>query len=205
MIRRSVLKAGLALALLVGGATAALAMADKPFVKMAIRANMLEIALGDLAASKGSTDAVRSFGAQLKTDHTAANEKALALAATLRVAPPATVAKSQQKEIDKLNGLSGVDFDNEFLRFTFRFHRRQVQLFTEQTKLSTGDLAAFASATLPTLQSHLKMARSMAPKGMRKRKEAPAPAPAAAAPAAPTTPPPADETSTGTTPGASGQ
>lgn len=168
MSSKLVIRASLAVALLGFGASTSSAMEDKPFIAQTIRSNMVEIELGNLAASKGSTEAVRSFGAQLKADHSASNEKALSLAKTLNARAPKKLNKRQLSEIDKLKGLSGSAFDDEFLTFNVRLHRRQVRVFSDQTKLSTGDVAAFASATLPTLEAHLKTAQSMAPKGQRK-------------------------------------
>lgn len=198
MLKKLVLGAGLALAIFAASATGALALDDKKFVSMAVRGNMGEIAIGELAATKGSTDAVRSFGTKLKTDHTAANEKALALASSMHIRTPKRLPKQFQKQVDKLQKLSGPEFDSAFWSYNLRVHRRQVRLFTEQAKSSNAQVAAFATATLPTLQDHLKMAQSMARKdGQNARGRKAGKAPDAATSAVPSAPTAADPNATG--------
>ena len=49
---------------------------DKPseaFLKKAIEGNFAEVSMGDLAQKNGQSDAVKSFGKMLSTDHAAAN------------------------------------------------------------------------------------------------------------------------------------
>ena len=61
---------------------------------------------------------------------------------------------------DKLNGLSGADFDKAYMEAMVKDHRKDVSEFQRATNSSNADVKSFASETLPTLQEHLQMART---------------------------------------------
>lgn len=68
-------------------------------------------------------------------------------------------------KMDKLNGLSGAEFDREYLRHMVMDHEKTVALFERQSKDGKDkELKAWAGKTLPTLQEHLRMARDLAGK-----------------------------------------
>ena len=70
---------------------ATVALADSPdsgFYKKAAEGGMSEVELGQLAQQKASTSAVKDFGAMMVKDHTAANDKLKALAASKQVTLP---------------------------------------------------------------------------------------------------------------------
>src|SRR5215208_2364054 len=70
--------------------------ASQKFITEAIQGNLAEIAVGKLAQQKGQSDGVRSFGAQLVSDHTAANDKAMSVAQSMGVSPPSEPNKKQK-------------------------------------------------------------------------------------------------------------
>lgn len=59
----------LSLTLAVGGAALAANKADQTFLKAAIQGNLAEVQMGQLAQQKGQSDAVKSYGEILMTDH----------------------------------------------------------------------------------------------------------------------------------------
>jgi putative membrane protein len=50
---------------------------SETFLAKAIGGNFAEVSMGDLAQQNGQSDAVKSYGRMLSTDHAAANQKAL--------------------------------------------------------------------------------------------------------------------------------
>jgi putative membrane protein len=84
--------------------------------------------------------------------------------------PMATDDKKMQSDhkamMDKLSGLSGAEFDREYMRHMVMDHEKAVALFTRESKNKNGDdeLEKWAEKTLPTLQEHLRMAREVAGK-----------------------------------------
>jgi len=65
----------------------------------------------------------------------------------------------------KLRGLSGAEFDKEYMDDMVKDHEEDVADFKTQSQDgNTAEIKAFAGKALPTLQSHLEMAREVAKK-----------------------------------------
>ena len=123
---------------------------------------MAEVALANLALQKTQSDAIRQFAQQMVTDHTAANGELTSLAATKNVTLPAAIDAQHKSAMDKLSAKSGADFDRDFMKTMVSDHEKMIKLFQDQSQKATdADVKAWAAKTLPTLQSHLQMARSI--------------------------------------------
>jgi len=136
--------------------------ASQKFVTEAIQGNLAEIAVGKLAQQKGQSDGVRSFGAQLVSDHTATNDKAMSVAQSMGVSPPSEPNKKQKAVYDRLSKLSGENFDREFAKAMVDDHKNDIREFEKEAKKKNDPAAEFANQTLPTLRKHLEMAQSLA-------------------------------------------
>jgi putative membrane protein len=136
--------------------------ASQKFITEAIQGNLAEIAVGKLAQQKGQSDGVRSFGAQLVSDHTAANDKAMSVAQSMGVSPPSEPNKKQKAVYDRLSKLSGENFDREFAKAMVDDHKNDIREFEKEAKKKNDPAAEFANQTLPTLRKHLEMAQSLA-------------------------------------------
>jgi putative membrane protein len=67
-----------------------------------------------------------------------------------------------QKVMDRLSGLSGAEFDREYMKHMVKDHEDAVSDFQKQsTRAKDPDIKAFAARTLPALQEHLRMAREI--------------------------------------------
>jgi putative membrane protein len=142
-------------------ASSALAKSDKQFLSDAIKGDNAEITLGQLAAQKGGSDGVRSFGQTLVTDHRKAKDEAAALAAGLEVKISDGIAEEAQQELDKLQHLTGPEFDKEFVGFMAAEHEKDISEFKEKAGEGNRQVPEFAARTLPTLQKHLQLAQSL--------------------------------------------
>jgi putative membrane protein len=142
------------------------ALADSPdasFMKSAAEGGMSEVELGQLARQKASNPAVKDFGAMMVKDHTAANDKLKALAASVQVTLPDSPSLMQKASKTKLNMLSAESFDKSYVKGMIDDHKDDIKEF--QKEISEGkdpQVRAFASATLPTLQMHLQKIQSIA-------------------------------------------
>jgi putative membrane protein len=66
------------------------------------------------------------------------------------------------KMATELKQKSGADFDRAYSKAMVKDHKEAVALFkSEAASGKNADLKAFAQTTLPTLESHLKMAESL--------------------------------------------
>jgi putative membrane protein len=136
------------------------AMADSPdasFYKNAAEAGIAEVDAGNLASSKGNSQAVKDFGAMMVKDHSAANDKLKSLATAKSVDLPSSASVAQMATKAKLDVLSGETFDKSYIKSQLKAHRQAVALFRKE--IASGqdaDAKAFATSTLPTLRDHLK-------------------------------------------------
>ena len=141
----------------------------QPFISKAIEGNLAEVQLGQLAQQKGASDGVRTFGQQLVTDHTAANQKATAVAGQMSVTPPSEPNKQQKAVYDRMAKLSGDAFDRQFVKHMVDDHKKDVAEYQKAAKRKNDPAAGYASETLPTLQQHLQTAQSLAKDAGKKR------------------------------------
>jgi putative membrane protein len=151
-----------------GGQTGAgqggtLSSADRQFMTRAAMMDMAEIQTGRLAVSQGASESVRQFGQRMIDDHTRTSQQLMQLASAAGFTPPQTLDAKHQAAASKLARLTGAEFDRAYMKQMVKDHQEAVSLYQRQsTRGSMPDLRSFASATLPALQEHLTMARSMA-------------------------------------------
>ena len=153
------------LALMLGLPALAIAASnpDASFYKSAAEGGIAEVEAGQLAQDKGTSQQVKDFGAMMVKDHSAANEKLKSLAASKNITLPASPSVGQMASKTKLNVLSGDTFDKSYVKGQISAHRQTIALFRKE--IGSGedaDAKAFATATLPTVRSHLKAITAVA-------------------------------------------
>src|SRR5689334_17759295 len=135
---------------------------DRDFVMDAAMGGMEEVELGRIAAQKGTSDAVKQFGQRMVDDHSKANSDLMSIASSKGITLPTTLDEKHQKEVTKLSAMSGAEFDRAYSKMMLSDHNKDVSEFEKQsTKGTDPDLKAFASKTLPTLQEHLQLAKTL--------------------------------------------
>ena len=113
-------------------------------------ANTWDIATGTLAATKGTRQDVKDFGAMLARDHKVVQDSGRALATKLKVTPTPVAAdfplKVQHEEaMKKLQSLSGAAFDQAFLEHEVAYHKAVIDALNKSL------LPAIKSVELKTL------------------------------------------------------
>lgn len=135
---------------------------DRNFIMDAAMGGMMEVELGRIAAQQGTSDAVKQFGQRMVDDHGKANTELMSLASSKGITLPTELDAKHKEHVTKLSGMTGADFDREYVKMMVSDHVKDVSEFEKQSTRGTdADLKAFASKTLPTLQEHLKMARAL--------------------------------------------
>ena len=135
---------------------------DRDFIMDAAMGGLEEVELGHMAAQLGTSDAVKQFGQRMVDDHSKANSELMTLASSKGITLPTTLDEKHQKDVTKLRAMKGAEFDRAYSKMMLSDHNKDVSEFEKQsTKGTDPDLKAFASKTLPTLQEHLQMARSL--------------------------------------------
>jgi putative membrane protein len=136
---------------------------DAAFYKHASEGGMAEVELGKLAQQKSGNQGVKDFGAMMVADHTAANDKLNTIAASKNIKLPTGPSVGQMATKAKLEVLSGQTFDKSYIKDMIKDHEADIEEFKKESASGQDpDAKAYATATLPTLQAHLKRIRSIA-------------------------------------------
>jgi putative membrane protein len=163
---KSMLGAALAAALMIAGTAFAQEKTGAPdkqgqkFLTEAIQGNLAEVEMGKLAQQKGQSEAVKSFGQMLVTDHGDALQKATALATAAGMTPPTQPNAKQKAEHDRMAKMSGGQFDREFGKMMVADHKKDIAEYEKAAK-KNDDVGKYAKDSLPVLQKHLKQAQSL--------------------------------------------
>ena len=150
-----------------------LAAADRQFIKKAAQGGLAEVQLGQLATEKADSPDVKQFGQKMVDDHGKANDQLKQVASNKGVAIPDKLNAKDAATKARLEKLSGKAFDRAYMRDMVVDHTKDVSEFRTESKTAKDpDVKNFASETLPTLQEHLKQAKSIAPKTGAKTSQA---------------------------------
>jgi putative membrane protein len=129
---------------------------DTAFAAKAAIGGMAEVALGKMAAAKGTDSHIKEFGNMMVMDHGKANAELISIAKAKNIVLPAGLDAEHQAKSDSLSKLSGKDFDKAYAQTMIEGHQKTLALM--QSEASSGkdtELKAFASKTAPVVQMHL--------------------------------------------------
>jgi len=137
-------------------------LADRSFVRTAVEGSIAEIKLGELAAQRGGPD-LKPVAQKLADDHAALIKSLSVVADSLGVILPKKLNKDDQVELDKLSGLSGKDFDTEYVTYIFKAHIKDMHAFySEAEAASDPDLATATANAMKTMHDHMGMLTKLA-------------------------------------------
>jgi putative membrane protein len=136
--------------------------ADRDFINKAATGGATEVELGRLATLRAARPSVRSFGERMMIDHGRGNAELAALAQSKGLPLPTALEPSQLAMRDRLNALSGADFDRAYMSEMVRDHTEDIALFEREAEISADpDIKAWAARSLPMLRDHLALARQV--------------------------------------------
>jgi putative membrane protein len=142
--------------------SAALNPDDRAFVEKAAVGGKAEVELGQLAQEKAQNEQVKQFAQRMVTDHSQANSELVSMGDKMQLTLPTELDKETQDLKTKLSKLNGAKFDKEYMKAMVDDHQKDVNEFQKQSNNAiNSDVKAFASKTLPTLQQHLDLAKSI--------------------------------------------
>jgi putative membrane protein len=158
---------------LVAVATPAQAAAptDPQIAHIAYTAGNIDIAAGKQALKMSKNKMVRDFAQEMVRDHTAVNDKALALVKKLHVTPEnnptsESLTKAADAERAKLSKLSGAAFDREYINNEVAYHKT-VNGALESTLIPSAknpELKSLLQTGLKLFQEHQAHAEQVAAK-----------------------------------------
>ena len=131
--------------------------AEKMFMKKAADGGMTEVELGQLAAEKGGSDAVKDFGSQMVKDHGKINDDLKEVAGKMNVTLPAKVSAKHHDTIEKMSGMSGAAFDKAYVPAMVKDHEMDIAEFEKADKMvKNPDLKKFIQDSIPMMKDHLE-------------------------------------------------
>jgi putative membrane protein len=134
---------------------------DAKFLTDAVRGDLAEVKLGELAQQRGESEGVREFGEMLVEDHSKAMKQTAELAKDLNVVPPAQPTAEQTQKHDALARLSGAEFDRQFAAEMVKGHQEEIAKYERQAQSGDSKVAKLAEDLLPTLEQHLAAAQRL--------------------------------------------
>jgi putative membrane protein len=140
---------------------------DANIVALLDEANMADSANGSIAATKGTSSAVRDYGKTMMRDHHMLRAQGAALAKKLNITPQAPsddpLAGPAQKETDNLNSTAkGKDFDKAYIDAEVDIHKAVLDAATKAgNQTQNTELKNLIQKAAPAIQGHLTRAESI--------------------------------------------
>ena len=136
--------------------------ADKDFATKAAQAGIAEVAEARLALKNSTRPDIQNFARRMIADHTKAGDQLKTIASAQGLALPGDPSPEDQQAMTKLGSLSGVDFDRAYIESQVSAHEAAVGLFKQESDQGKdAQFRSFASSTLPTLEDHYTMIKSL--------------------------------------------
>ena len=170
MIRAAFFIAGAA-ALAVAAPVQAAAPTDPQIAHIAYTAGNIDIAAAKQALKMSKNTDVRAFAQEMVRDHTAVNDKALALVKKLHVTPQdnptsQSLTKAANAELAKLGKLKGAAYDREYMNNEVAYHKT-VNGALEKTLIPSAknaELKSLLQTGLKLFEEHQSHAEQIAAK-----------------------------------------
>ena len=149
-------------------AAAAPAINDAQIAHIAVTADAVDSAAGELAKKKGATKAVKDFGQTMITDHGGVNKQAVALVTKLNVTPEDNDTSKQLKaggdaNLAKLETLSGAAFDKAYIDNEVAYHQAVLDAIDKTLipNAKNAELKGLLEKVRPAFVAHLEHAKSI--------------------------------------------
>jgi putative membrane protein len=110
---------------------------DKKFLTMAAQSDVNEIKLSKLAETKATNPQVKAFARKMVADHTQLEVEMKPFATAWGVTAPTDLDADHQAIYDKLSGLSGAEFDKEYMNAMAKDHHQAFEAFTKEADSTT--------------------------------------------------------------------
>jgi putative membrane protein len=150
---------------------------DPTIVAIFDAANTWDIETGNIAANKGSSKAVRDFGAMLARDHATVRQQGRDLAAKLGVTPTPpkdfAMAKDHAAALAKLETARDRAFDRAFLEHEVAYHKAVLDAVTTTLlpALHNQEVKDLVTKVAPAFQAHMMAAQNLLDKESKAAKE----------------------------------
>jgi putative membrane protein len=136
---------------------------DHAFVSKALEGGDAEVQLGQLAQEKSQSPDVKQFGQKMVQDHTQLGEQMKLVAKNMGVSAPKGPTKKDKQLMAKLQGLSGDQFDLEYIKAMVKDHKQDLKDFKDEAQLTQDpNLQQVTKEGANVINQHLQMIEQIA-------------------------------------------
>ena len=135
---------------------------DKQFLTMASQSDFNEITFSQLALQKSTNPKVKAFAQRMITDHTRLEQEMKPFAVKWGLTPASSLGPDHQELYNQLQGLSGSEFDKQYMTDMTQDHVKAVEMF--QSEVGSTQLPKFKAAVEKgekVVEHHLEMAKKI--------------------------------------------
>ena len=141
---------------------------DAQIAMIVVVADTFDVDYGKLAVKRTINQAVKEFAETMIRDHTAVNDKAIALAKKLGVTPEESdtsksLKSNGKKELAKLKALTGAEFDKAYVDNEVSYHEAVIGLLDKTLipNTSNAELKSLLESGRPIFAAHLEHAKKL--------------------------------------------
>ena len=141
-------------------------LTDAQIAHVVVTANTIDVEMALLVSGRSDAPESTGFAATMTSDHAAVNARAAALAERLGITPEDNQVSQQLRTnaepvFDRLEGLSGIDFDRAYLAREAAYHENVLEALDQALipAASHPELRALLAEVRPAFEAHLYMAR----------------------------------------------
>ena len=141
---------------------------DAQIAMIVVVADTVDVDYGKLAVKRTSNQAVKEFAETMVRDHTAVNDKAIALTKKLGVTPEESdtsksLKSNGKKELAKLKALTGAEFDKAYVDNEVSYHEAVIGLLDKTLIPNTrnAELKSLLESGRPIFVAHLEHAKKL--------------------------------------------
>ena len=143
--------------------SAKLMSADQALMMEVAAGGMMQLETSRIAMQKASSDEVRQYAQAEVDEQTGLSAKLKEIASAKGVTLPAAPDAKTQEMVDKMQGMSGAEFDTMYMKeIGENGHAKLDQVMSKVKSAATdGNLRAVAMAAHPLVKTHLEVAREI--------------------------------------------
>jgi putative membrane protein len=120
------------------------------------------VELATIAVQKAASDAVKQFARQVIHDYSKADDQLKEVAKSANIDLPTTLDEKHQSQIVELSRLSGMDFDEAYVKGRLKECQQQVNQYDREVAGGADpDIKEYAGNTLPILKEHLEAVKAV--------------------------------------------
>ncbi len=137
---------------------------DQAFVAKALEGNAAEVQLGQLAEQKSQSNDVKQFAQKMVSEHQQMTDKWFKpVAQQIGASEPKGPSKKDKKLAEKLQGLSGQEFDTEYIQAMVKDHRQDLKDFKNEAQSAQDpNVKQIAQQGADVISKHLQMIEQIA-------------------------------------------